>query len=136
MNYSLLICLFLSSVLHAESVYSPRVIDGDTFDTGIKPFTTIGTIKARIIGIDTPELHGQCLQERIQAAQAKEFLSNLFRNKTINYNVINYDKYGGRIDVNAFVDGKNVADLLKEQKLARPYYNGIRQSWCNTNYTQ
>ena len=126
----LLLLTLLSLPVQADSVYSPRVIDGDTFDTGVRPFHELVSMKARIIGIDTPEMHGSCLQEKVAAAKAKEFLVQLFYNKRVDYDVIRYDKYGGRVNVNAFVDGKNVATLLIESGLARPYSGGIRQSWC------
>lgn len=36
-----------------------------------------------------------------------------------------------RFIADVYIDGKNLANLLIEHNLARPYQGGKRQSWCN-----
>ena len=54
------------------------VVDGDTLT--LKAHIWIAQtieMKVRLLGIDAPELHGDCDSERARARQAKEYLSSL-----------------------------------------------------------
>ena len=49
------------------------ICDGDTFRANIKGFHSLigGRIGIRVAGVDTPEMHGKCKQEKALARQAK-----------------------------------------------------------------
>jgi micrococcal nuclease len=127
--------LFFCAVLattpaFAGQVFSPRVVDGDTFVTEVKPYPNLSALSARIVGVDTPEKRGKCDAEKQKAIEATRFLANLVENKIVTYEAVRWDKYGGRVNVIAYVDGVNVGDLLISAGHARPYFGGPRGGWC------
>lgn len=116
--------------------YTYQVIgyyDGDTFFirmSGLPP--ELSRISVRIRGIDTPEIRGKCEFEKRTAAQAAAFLERYIRQNggTVTLTGLRWDKYGGRVDADVFVNGKKVADEMILRELARPYTGGKRKGWC------
>jgi len=85
----------------------------------------------RILGIDTPEIRGECEQEKELALEGREVANNLFRNaEKIEFRGYKWDKYGGRILTEVYIDGQNYAELLMMAGLARPYDGGTKTGWC------
>lgn len=131
MKFLILILFLLSfNAIAANVVYNPKIIDGDTFETNVKPFAKLSPIKARIVGIDTPEIRGDCQIERELAQKAKDRLTELTKNKRVTYDAVYWDKYGGRVNVIAFVGGKDIGKQLIQEGLARPYDGGKKGGWC------
>src|SRR5262249_46070067 len=65
----------LTSVYAADLL---RVIDGDTFEARIHVWPGLDvTTRVRLRGIDAPELHAQCPQERTKAEAARSALAGL-----------------------------------------------------------
>lgn len=86
----------------------------------------------RILGIDTPEIRGDCDQEKELALEGREVANNLFRNaEKIEFRGYKWDKYGGRVLTEVYLDDQNYAELLMMAGLARPYYGGTKTSWCD-----
>jgi endonuclease YncB( thermonuclease family) len=86
----------------------------------------------RILGIDTPEIRGACTEEKELALEGREVANNLFRNaEKIEFRGYKWDKYGGRILTEVYLDDQNYAELLMMAGLARPYYGGTKTSWCD-----
>lgn len=108
------------------------VIDGDTFlaDAHIWPGHAL-RVNIRIRGIDAPEMKARCVVEREAALQARDVLASLVSQRTVSISNIAGAKYYGRVlaDV-ATEDGSEIADMLLEQKLVRPYSGGKRRGWC------
>lgn len=91
----------------------------------------LNKMSVRILGIDTPEIKGECKEEKELALKGRELANSLFRNaKSIEFKNLQWDKYGGRILVDVEIDGKNYADQVIEAGLARPYFGGKKESWC------
>lgn len=85
----------------------------------------------RILGIDTPEIRGDCDEEKELALEGREVANNLFRNAgKIEFRGYKWDKYGGRILTEVYIDGQNYAELLMMAGLARPYDGGTKTGWC------
>ena len=78
---------------HAEII---RVIDGDTFEAHIAIFPNqIVTHKIRLRHIDTPELKGDCNNEKRHARKAKTYLQTILpKGSTIRLNDVGYDNFG------------------------------------------
>ncbi len=104
------------------------VIDGDTFKLGER--------KIRIIGIDAPEVRGQCAKERRLAEQATARLQTLLnQGPFVMTGRIGdmQDRYGR--DLRALVrqraDGttQSIAADMRESGLAARYL-GYKASWC------
>jgi len=117
------------------------VVDGDTLRTNVEIIPYImdaykieGTPNIRIDGIDTPEkgASAKCDKEKKLALKATNFLKQrikLAKNIAIT-DISLKDKYG-RVLANVFVDGKNIADEMVANGLAKRYDGGKKSNWCD-----
>jgi len=107
--------------------------DADTikFDLpGLHPI--IGEkINIRVNGIDTPEIKGECEQEKYLAKQGKELVADILKDaETIDLKNLERGKYF-RIVADVFVDGDNLANELIEAGMAVPYDGRTKtKDWC------
>ena len=99
-----------------------RVIDGDTFD--------YGGARIRIADIDTPEVRGQCADERARAAQATQGLRALLAAGPFELVRLgrDEDRYGRKLRL-VIRDGQSLGDQLVSEGLARTW-SGRREPWC------
>lgn len=128
-----LLWCFVSMSANAVPAVVDYVIDGDTFAAAVRLQDDISiSVRVRIINIDTPEIHGDCDSEISAAYRAKDRLAELLPiGAVIDLQNIKDDKYLGRIDANVILsDKRDVGNVLIDEKLARPYGGGKRQSWC------
>ena len=106
--------------------------DGDTCYV-IAPSLPVPLQKmsVRILGIDTPEIRGKCEEEKKLALEARAFANKMFRDaETIEFANLDWDKYGGRVLADVYIDGKSYRDEIINTGLARPYDGGTKQEWC------
>lgn len=123
---------FANTLKHPIEAKVIRVIDGDTIvvEAQIWLRQTVET-SVRLRNIDAPELRGSCEEEKELAIKAKEFVEEV-TGELVTLNNISFDKYAGRILADVILpDGKDLAELLLENSLARLYQGDKRQSWCN-----
>jgi endonuclease YncB( thermonuclease family) len=122
--------------LAAETIPGPiqadvvRIIDGDTITVDAEPWPGL-TIRVgvRVDGIDTPELRGQCDEEKTLAVRARDRVRELV-GATVELRNVRQGKIARRIVADVYVDGQRLADVLIAEGLARPYDGGRRESWC------
>ena len=112
-----------------------KVTDGDTIRVEVPwmPPELGRDIAIRIMGIDTPEKGGRasCEAEATLGAEATEFAKSMIAvGDVVEVHLISWDKYGGRIDADVFVDGDNFAQMQIDRGLAKPYDGGTKESWC------
>jgi len=112
-----------------------KVTDGDTIRVEAPwLLPELGDdIALRIMGIDTPEKGGRakCEAEAALGAEATEFAKSVIAvGDVVQVNVLQWDKFGGRIDADVFVDGENFAQMQIERGLAVPYDGGKKAPWC------
>jgi endonuclease YncB( thermonuclease family) len=91
------------------------------------------TLTVRLRSVDTPESGGRakCASERKLAERATLFTRTaITAARRIEFEQPSWDKYGGRIDADVWVDGKLLADQLIAAGLARQYDGGKRRGWC------
>jgi endonuclease YncB( thermonuclease family) len=108
-----------------------EVVDGDTIRVAARIWLgqDVETL-VRIAGIDAPELHGRCARERQMAVAARDLLARRLGGSVVLTGIAN-GKYAGRVVAHvALPQGPDLAALLLEAKLARPYDGGTRQPWC------
>jgi len=114
-------------------IYDIKVIDGDTLKAKwTVPYPTLETIYLRIAGMDAPELfHPKCQKEKELALLAKLELEDIISGK-FHFDILEWDKYGGRILVNLISETKeSVPDLLVSKGLAVYYHGEEKQKdWC------
>ena len=109
------------------------IVDGDTFSAGVKlQDDTVVSVRVRIRNVDTPELHGECVDEIVAANVAKNRLAELLPvDSVVELENVKDDKYLGRIDANVKDSrGRDVGKILIREKLGRAYNGGRRTGWC------
>ena len=109
-----------------------RVIDGDTFVAHVQvwPGFSVDT-KVRLRGVDAPELHARCDDEKVKAEAARNALAAILAEGGVAISQVGIDKYGGRVD--AAVATRSTVDVsaaLLSGGWARSYGGGRRGSWC------
>ncbi len=112
-----------------------RVIDGDTvaFAAPWLPDPLKKELSIRIFGVDTPEkgFRAKCIEEDKRSQLATAFTQKKINTaKRLQILLIEWDKYGGRVLGDVFVDGQSLRHLLIEKGLAREYYGEAKTSWC------
>lgn len=133
-------CLFIggcsSSAENTQYQYKVlRVIDGDTvvIDAPFLPKELGNTLRLRVHGIDTPEKapRARCVEESTKAQQAKQLTTKLINeSNSIRVQLKKWDKYGGRVLGDIYVNGKLLSSILIDNKLAVAYDGGTKSSWC------
>jgi endonuclease YncB( thermonuclease family) len=106
-----------------------RVIDGDTFEARVRIWPGMDvTTRVRLRGIDAPELHARCEDERVKALAARDAPAG---GRFDRHRRVGQDKYGGRVDADvSTARTPNVSEALYDGGYARRYYGGRRESWC------
>lgn len=137
LNWILAIVLTLiTSVSVGKTNYKvTRVIDGDTieFRADFLPAPLKPVLSLRIVGVDTPEKgsHSHCELEEGMAQEATDFTKSLVEKSSEQVIIIKgWDKYGGRVLGDVFLDGKSLRTSLLDKGFARPYFGNKKQSWC------
>ena len=118
-----------------ENLKILRVIDADTIlvSAPFMPAPLKKQMPMRLSNVDTPNINrwAKCGKEAFLGEEAKKFVEQLIKkSKKQEVKIVGYDKYGrwlGQI----YLDGTSISDSLIEKKLARYYYGGKKQSWCN-----
>jgi len=127
------LCALFISRAYALPAVVRYIVDGDTFSAGVRlEDDTVVSVRVRIRNVDTPELHGDCVDEIVAANVAKNRLAELLPVDTVvELENIKDDKYLGRIDANVLDSrGRDVGKILIREGLGRAYNGGRRQSWC------
>lgn len=101
-----------------------RVIDGDTIE--------LGDDKFRLLGFDTPETYyAKCAAEKARGNAATARLRELIAGGDVQIAPTRKkDKYGRGL-ATLYVGGRDVAAIMIEEGLARPYRGGRRGGWCS-----
>ena len=113
-----------------------RVIDGDTveFEAKFLPAPLKPKLAVRIFGVDTPEktFRAKCESEAKRGAEASEFTKKFVASaKTLKVELMEWDKFGGRVLGDVIADGKSLRVALISAGYAREYFGEAKQSWCN-----
>jgi micrococcal nuclease len=113
-----------------------RVIDGDTveIEAPYLPEPLAPKLSIRVYGVDTPEKgwRGQCEREKALGQEASDFTTQLIQNgDSIMVEIRTWDKFGGRVLGDLWIDGESLTALLIANGYARPYYGEAKQSWCD-----
>lgn len=139
MKYILLLLVLTANTAIADNFlelreYRDRLCyDGDTCYVIAKTLPeSLRNMSIRILGIDTPEIRADCPEEKELALQGRVFANDMFRNaNNIEFHNLKWDKYGGRILADVYIDGVSYKDEIIEAGLAREYYGGKKIGWCD-----
>ena len=117
--------VFLSVCLIAFNVFADDFLkmreyrgnlcyDGDTcYVTAPTLPEPLQKMSVRILGIDTPEIRADCESEKKLALKARELANKLFSTaEKIEFANLKWDKYGGRVLVDVYLDGKSYKDEI------------------------
>ncbi|MDE3117291.1 MAG: thermonuclease family protein [Pseudomonadota bacterium] len=117
-----------SGPVHAEVL---QVIDGDTFEAAAHIWLGEAIdVHVRIEGIDAPELHARCQDERRRAEAARDYLARRIGGGEVELSNVRYDKYGGRVDATVKDALGDVGRAMIAAGQARPYHGERRKPWC------
>lgn len=128
--------LFFSATPALSAPYEiTRVIDGDTVEIAVDflPSPLPPKLSIRVMGIDTPEKapRAQCDSEAALAKKASAFTKDAVANALeVDVVILKWDKYGGRVLGEVYLDHQSLAQSLISAGLARPYEGEAKQSWC------
>ena len=131
-----LVALLLSATPAFSTPYEiTRVIDGDTVEIAVDflPSPLPPKLSIRVMGIDTPEKtpRAQCDAEAALARKASAFTKDAVANALeIDIKILKWDKYGGRVLGEVYLDHQSLAQSLISAGLARPYKGEAKSSWC------
>ncbi len=131
-------CLATGEDAHAQLATAATVTgayDGDTiYVTAAVWPNMLWAGSVRVLGVDTPEIQGRCVQESTLALEARDYVRDLLTDESVLLTDVKNDKYGGRVLAHVFLQAEdnqqNLAALLIERGLGRDYDGGTRQSWC------
>lgn len=109
------------------------VYDGDTFTVDAEVWPDIGwTGSVRVRNVDTPEIRGDCDQEKRLAVAARDYVRALLLDESVTLTEVDNDLYGGRVLAHVYLHGgDSLSDLLIANGYGRPYDGGTRQGWCD-----
>ena len=136
--------LMLAAVISAAAAATPDrtryawqvvgIRDGDTLTVHLPGLPApLNPIAVRVRSVDTPESGGRarCASERKLAERATHFTRQaIARARKIEFASVSWDKYGGRVDADVWVDGRLLSEQLIAAGLARHYDGGKRLGWC------
>jgi endonuclease YncB( thermonuclease family) len=131
-----LVALLLSTTPALSTPYEiTRVIDGDTVEIAVDflPSPLPPKLSIRVMGIDTPEKapRAQCDSEAALARKASAFTKDAVANALeVDVVILKWDKYGGRVLGEVYLDHQSLAQSLISAGLARPYKGEAKSSWC------
>lgn len=145
--FILALSLLTSSASYAKPVKTNivKVVDGDTFiikgewavvDKNKILFRVPGTVKIRILGIDTPEKGylAKCPAEKELSKRAQLYVNELFAQRGMSLFLDNHklDKYSGRINSDVYLSTNTLLrDDLISKGFAKPYSGkGAKPKWC------
>lgn len=144
MKKLILLFLLLPTIVFANKadkgvmydVVLTRIIDGDTvaFKADWLPAPLKPELSIRVYGVDTPEKghRAGCESEAKRGEAATAFTKAAIKASTQRQvYLIGWDKYGGRVLGDIFLDGKSLRQMLIENGFAREYYGDKKESWCN-----
>jgi len=134
------LCGATVSAQDIKPVTEPTVIaivtdayDGDTLTVEATIWPDLAwTGSVRVLGVDTPEIQGECDQEKRWAVASRNYVRNLLVDETVVLTDVENDKYGGRVLANLYLeDGRSLSSLLIEGNFGRPYDGAERGDWCD-----
>jgi endonuclease YncB( thermonuclease family) len=129
------LALLLLTAAPAHAYEITRIIDGDTVEIAVDflPSPLPPKLSIRVIGIDTPEKapRAQCDAEAALAKKASAFTKDAVANAfEVDIKILKWDKYGGRVLGEVYLDHQSLAQSLISAGLARPYKGEAKSSWC------
>ena len=102
------------------------VIDGDTVVLACPD----GDRHGRLIGIDTPEMSGQCPAETTAAQAARKALQAMVAAAEVTEVTVEGSDAYGRSLVRLRLDGRDAARAMIAAGHGRRYDGGQREGWC------
>ena len=112
-----------------------KVYDGDTITIATTiPFqdktksNTIYRFSVRLMGIDSPEIHGKTEEERTAAKLSQEALETLILDKIVTLKNVKTEKYG-RLLANVYVGRLHLNNYMLKNNYAVPYDGGKKTTF-------
>ncbi len=104
-----------------DAAQNCRAVDGDTLNCG--------GLRVRIMGLDTPEMRGQCPRESALARRAQQRMEGIIMGG-VDLEPHGRDRYGRLLAVVRDRHGRDVARVMIREGFARENHGERRQGWC------
>lgn len=112
------------------NVYINEVVDGDTFHITFLYNDQPLSIKLRLFCADTPEHHSKNDKEKEAAQYVLLYVKELIEHKYFKCYLKRWDKYGGRIIGDLYLDkNQSLSELLVNLKYAKVYEGNKKEIW-------
>ena len=128
MKKFLFLLLLVPSIAYSAYDYKlTRVLDGDTVEfimPGL-PVELGDKLKLRVLGVDTPEKGGRaaCAAEAKAGDAATAFAKKVLAEAlVVQFEIKEWDKFGGRVLGDVIYDGKRLSEELIKAGLASTYF--------------
>lgn len=109
-----------------------KVHDGDTVHAVFIPFNDPANFVIRLEGIDTCEINSKNEDEKKNAINARNILSELILNKIVTLKCGSFDKYG-RLLAKIYIDDIDICEEMKKTKFTTKYDGGTKILFENRN---
>ena len=107
-----------------------EVYDGDTVTLLISlPFNIYLKEKARLFGIDTPEIRTKNKEEKKAGYKTRDYLRTLILGKEVQIKTEKEGKFGRYLVDIYLEDGTHINKLLIDKGLAKEYYGGKKEKY-------
>lgn len=104
------------------------VVDGPTYAIDGDTIMWRGE-SVRVVGVDTPEIHGRCALEIELARSARRFTAAELDKGETTIERIGRDRFGRTLAI-VRIGRADLADLLIAAGYGRPYHGERRKPWC------
>ena len=107
-----------------------KVYDGDTITLASRLYegSPLWRFSVRLRGIDTPEMKGGNVFERIKAKEAQAALERLIFMKMVKLKNVATEKYG-RVLADVYLDDLHINQFMLDGGYAVPYNGGKKKEW-------
>ena len=109
-----------------------NVFDGDTIR--VRARVWLGqevSTNVRLMGIDAPALKGKCAAESKLGAEAKAFVEQQLKGKTVMLSQVQHDRNPGGVQAQVAMEtGQDLAQALVKADFAKPMTTAERPNWC------
>lgn len=111
-----------------------KVYDGDTITIASRFYDDpcIWRFSVRLRGIDTPEMKGGNVLERIKAKEAQSALERLIFMKMVKLKNVSTEKYG-RVLADVYLDDLHINQYMLDNRYANSYNGRKKKEWNFTD---
>ena len=110
-------------------VYVEEVVDGDTYHITFLCHGSPLTMKLRLSGIDTPEIHSKNEKEKKAAVLVSKYVKMHIEKRYFKCIINKWDKYGGRVVGHLITEDGLFSKHMLNMGLCKEYEGNKKEEW-------